>query len=211
MRTPQTTVWEPSQEAPPKRAAVPRLPCNRQACDNRDARRFDAFYANHVDWVFRLCLRLSGNRYAEAEDAAQEAMLAAFQALPRFTGKAKVTTWLYTITVRTVRKRVERGEPAALSLSEEAVASAVSAQQARVALAEQRSGTNEDAEFHLCVSAALAELPLPLREAFVLVKAEGFTHKEAARILEIPQGTVQARVHEAARRLRARLSEEELV
>ncbi len=42
------------------------------------------------------------------------------------------------------------------------------------------------------------------------MKAEGLTHREAAEVVGVPQGTVQSRVHEAILRLRTLLSEEEL-
>jgi len=61
----------------------------------------------------------------------------------------------------------------------------------------------------LALSCALAALPPDLREAFLLVKAEGLKYREAAQVLEIPQGTVQFRVHQASRRLRVLLTEGE--
>ena len=47
------------------------------------------------------------------------------------------------------------------------------------------------------------------RAAFLLVKADGFTSAEAAKMLDIPVGTVKSQVHEALLRLRARLGDEE--
>ena len=170
-------------------------PSSRQIPDNR----LDRFYEAHADRVFRLCLRLTGNCHSEAEDLAQEVLVAALQSLPRFAGRAQITTWLYTIAVRTYRKRESRREQPALSLSQHDLAETCG----RLAAGDKTH------LLHLSIAAALADLPVPLREAFVLVKAEGFTHKEAARILELPQGTVQARVHEAARRLRLVLAEKE--
>lgn len=169
-------------------------------------KRFDSFYDAsfydaHADRVFRLCLRLSGNCHAEAEDLAQEVLVAALQSLPRFAGRAQITTWLYTIAIRTYHKRSSHREPFTLSLND---------QDEEVPIGGRHQTSEENHLLHLSIADALAALPIPLREAFVLVKAEGFTHKEAARILELPQGTVQARVHEAARRLRLVLAEEEL-
>ena len=59
----------------------------------------------------------------------------------------------------------------------------------------------------MTLETALAALPDSLREAFILVKAEGLTYREAAAALEIPQGTVQFRVHEASKRLQVLLNE----
>ena len=54
---------------------------------------------------------------------------------------------------------------------------------------------------------AFRTLPRNLQEAFVLVKAEGLTSKEASEILKIPQGTVQARTHDAVHRMRKALTD----
>jgi len=163
--------------------------------DDPQHRRFAALYDEHADRVFRLCLRLCGGCQAEAEDVAQEAMVAALRSLPTFAGRAHVSTWLYAVAVRTWRKRRERRPPDTLPLDGAAEPAAPDGIDARLT--------------RLSIEAALDSLPDPLREAFVLVKAEGRTHREAAALLGLPQGTVQARVHEAARRLRGLLREEE--
>ena len=58
---------------------------------------------------------------------------------------------------------------------------------------------------------AFRTLPQALQESFVLVKAEGLSSKEAAEILKIPQGTIQARVHDAVHRMRDLLTEKPVV
>ncbi|MEP7322129.1 MAG: sigma-70 family RNA polymerase sigma factor [Saprospiraceae bacterium] len=49
--------------------------------------------------VFSIALRLLNNT-EEAEDAAQESFIKAYQQLHAFEGKSKFSTWLYTITYR---------------------------------------------------------------------------------------------------------------
>ena len=61
---------------------------------------------------------------------------------------------------------------------------------------------------NVTLTCALAALPPDLCEAFLMVKAEGLKYREAAQVLNIPQGTVQFRVHQACRRLRILLTEE---
>jgi hypothetical protein len=58
------------------------------------------------------------------------------------------------------------------------------------------------------LEAAMSRLPEHLREALVLVKAEGLTYREAAAVLEVPQGTVQFHVSQALKQMRKLLSEE---
>ena len=63
-----------------------------------DARAFESLYRLHVDKVYGLCLRMTGN-VAEAEDCAQEAFIQAWNKLERFRGDSAFGTWLHRIAV----------------------------------------------------------------------------------------------------------------
>jgi RNA polymerase sigma-70 factor (ECF subfamily) len=156
---------------------------------------FDALYAEYGDRVYRFCYRLCGHA-ADAEDLAQDVFVAAFQGVDRFEGRSSVATWLYRIALyRWARVRGAR-LPETLPL-DEAMAGAAAAPDPASAGVER-----------LTLENALVALPEGLREAFLLVKAEGFKYREAAQGLGLPQGTVQSRVHDAFVRLRSLLAEE---
>jgi RNA polymerase sigma-70 factor (ECF subfamily) len=61
-----------------------------------DEAAFDELYRRHRDRVARVCYRFMNNR-PDAEEAAQEAFLKAYQALPRFNGQYQVGAWLSRI------------------------------------------------------------------------------------------------------------------
>ena len=63
------------------------------------------FLQQHSELVYNVALRLTGNR-SDAEDLAQDALIRALKALPRFRGDSKLSTWVYTITVNTWKNRV---------------------------------------------------------------------------------------------------------
>jgi RNA polymerase sigma-70 factor, ECF subfamily len=154
---------------------------------------FDGLYQQYGDRVYRFCHRLCAHA-ADAEDLAQEVFLAAYQGLDRFAGRSSLTTWLFRIAVyRWQRLRSSAGAHT-LPLLEDQLSSAADPALTGV----QRVSLEQ----------ALNALPDPLREAFLLVKAEGFKYREAAQVLDIPQGTVQSRVHDAVMRLRTLLQEE---
>src|SRR5262245_51792171 len=70
--------------------------------------------------VFRLCCALL-RETAEAEDAAQESLVRIWKALPRFDGRAALSTWIYTITRNRCLTAIERRRESE-SLSDETVA-----------------------------------------------------------------------------------------
>lgn len=156
-----------------------------------EAADFAALYAQHGDRIFRFCFRLCGCR-AEAEDLTQEVFLAAFQSAGRFEGRSSVATWLYRIALNCWRN-ARRSRRLDVPLEDAPILG---------------PSLEQSVADDLALSCALAALPGDLREAFILVKVEGLTYREAAHILDAPQGTIQWRVHEAVQKLRVLLSEE---
>jgi len=63
---------------------------------------FDAVYRAHAKTVSRWASRLLGPG-GDCEDVVQEVFIVVRQKLPRFDGRAEITTWLYEITVRVVQ------------------------------------------------------------------------------------------------------------
>ena len=74
-----------------------------------DMQAFEALYRMHVDKIYGLCLRMTGN-VAEAEDCAQEAFIQAWNKLDRFRGDSKFATWLHRIAVNAVLGRMRKSK-----------------------------------------------------------------------------------------------------
>ena len=64
---------------------------------------FDAVYRAHAKTVSRWASRLLGPG-GDCEDVVQEVFIVVRHKLPRFDGRAEITTWLYEITVRVVQE-----------------------------------------------------------------------------------------------------------
>lgn len=136
-------------------------------------------FREHYQSVYRLALSLSGN-HADAEDIAQEAFVAIMQALPKFRGDAKLSTWVYRITLRVgTRWLARRGTVAELPAALPAT----------------------DASIPIDLINALRKLPIDSRSVVLLVAVEGLSHDEVAEVLAIPVGTVASRMHYARKRL----------
>lgn len=138
--------------------------------------------------VFALCLHLTRNR-CEAEDAAQETLLAAHHGLAGFRGEARLSTWVYRIAIRMAQKRRARRR-----LEEELSES----------LADPAPGPEHNAAAQQQVErllAALDQLSIEQRAVIALFAVEGLRHAQIAEVLGIPQGTVWSRLHLARKRL----------
>lgn len=151
-------------------------------------RSFDALYEAHGTRIYRFCHRLCGNPM-DAEDLTQEVFVAAWQSLPRFAGRSTEQTWLYRIALYRWRRVSEMHRPKTVALYETDVA------------------IDGPTVTRLALGTAIDSLPHDLRESFLLVKAEGLSHKEASSVLGVPTGTVQSRVFNAIRRLRTLLTD----
>lgn len=84
----------------------------RRACSG-DERAFAELVAAHRSGIWAVCLRITGNR-ADAEDALQDTLLAAWRNLAQFRADAKFSTWLFRIAVNAAlaiaRRRPEVAE-----------------------------------------------------------------------------------------------------
>lgn len=159
-----------------------------------DAAAFERLYRQFSPRVYGLCLRLTGQREA-AEDCTQESFVAAWRALGRFERRSRFSTWLHQIAVNCVLSRrkglrvaFEVAEPA-LGLPDRADPGAASPP--------------------LDVERAIAALPEGARHVLVLVGIYGYSHAEAAGVLNIAEGTCKAQLHRARSLLTAALGLEE--
>jgi len=147
---------------------------------------------------YRCALRLLGNRY-DAEDAVQEALLAAHKHLHQFRGQAQLATWLTTIVrncaLMQLRKRPRQIH---ISLNEQI------GEQQRYVISERLADTrpspedecrNSELTAHLRKCTAL--LSPRLRRTFQLRIVDGLSILETAQVLGVQQGTVKAQLARA--------------
>lgn len=159
-----------------------------------DARAFESLYRMHIDRVYGLCLRMTGN-VAEAEDCAQEAFIQAWNKLGKFRGDSAFATWLHRIAVNSVLGRIRKSKR-----EQDRMQAAEDVSPAPVAEAD--TGELRD------LAAAVDKLPQGARHVFVLYAVYGYSHEEAADMLGIATGTSKAQLHRARRLLAQQLKEE---
>ena len=132
--------------------------------------------------------RLAGD---VGDDVAQEAFLAAWRAAGSWRGEGSYFTWLARIGWRQFLSHQRRARPT--EALDEARDVAVSSE------GEQRAAVDQ----------ALARLPERERMAALLCFAHGYSHGEAATIMEVPLGTLKSLVARARQRLVQCLEDEQ--
>lgn len=158
---------------------------------------FAELFARHRDRLWAVALRTMGNP-DDAADGLQDGLVAAYRRAASFRGDSAVTTWLHRVVVNACLDRLRAAavrRTATLAPDHDEPLPAAAADAADPAL------TAERAEQRRLVLAVLARLPFDQRAALVLVDMEGMPLLEAAKVLDIPIGTLKSRCSRGRARL----------
>ncbi len=156
-----------------------------------DAEAFGALVARHAPMARRVAYTVLEDR-EDADDAAQEGFLSAWQAIGRYDPRRSFRPWLMSIVVNAARDLRRRRRVRATD-SLDGIDAASRDDPAREA------GATDLGER---LRSALAVLPERQRLAVVLFDAEGYSQAEIAKLLGIPEGTVKSDVFHGRRALR---------
>ncbi|GAA2474241.1 RNA polymerase sigma factor SigM [Streptomyces gobitricini] len=160
-----------------------------------DPDAFGELVRRHRDRLWAVALRTLGDR-EEAADAVQDALVSAFRAAHTFRGQSAVTTWLHRITVNACLDRARKAASRRTSPVDdtERLEQLLEPHESAEAPAERQ-------DLHRELFAALGKLPEDQRAALVLVDMQGYPVAEAARVLDVPTGTVKSRCARGRARL----------
>lgn len=172
-----------------------------------DTAAFGILVDRHRSAVYRAA-RVALGSHADAEDAAQDAFLAAYRRLSSFRGAASFKTWLLTIAwheainrrrslTRLWRRQVDnRADDEGLDLMANIAAGGPTPEQA---------ATHED--LRRGIRRAISSLSPKLRDVLLLVRSGEYTYEEIGAMLGTPTGTIKWRVSEARRIVKRALAE----
>lgn len=148
---------------------------------------FDAVYACHAGFVFRV-LRGMGVPDSVADDALQDVFLVVYRRLAEFDGRARITTWLFSISLHVARnyrrkhRRIADCTPVSGGLPSHVPSPAEALETARD-------------ERH--VLEVLQTLDEDKRQVLFLADIEGLSAPEIAVITSLPLNTVYTRLRRA--------------
>lgn len=157
---------------------------------------YEILVQRHSAMAYRVALRLCG-RHHDAQDIAQEALIAAWENLARFNGDSSFSTWLYQIVTRRALNKITRGQTPDPTNPLDDVTDPVTEPAVQ-------------AERNLAVDAvtqALATLPFPQRTVVVLHHLEGLSYAEVAEVTHSSVPAVRSHLFRARRTLGTKLEE----
>lgn len=150
---------------------------------------FEELVEKNQDKILNLIYGMLGD-YHLAQDLTQEVFLKAFQALGKFNGESKYSTWLYRIAVNHTidhqRKAYVRNEH---TTSEDQFEKAPSN-------SDPDSSCQKNA-IRTILFKSIAQLPDQQKEVYILREINGCTTKEVAEILDCSIELVKWRLHKA--------------
>ncbi|MFE0251538.1 RNA polymerase sigma factor SigM [Streptomyces sp. NPDC059010] len=160
-----------------------------------DPDAFGELVRRHRDRLWAVALRTLGDR-EEAADAVQDALVSAYRAAHTFRGQSAVTTWLHRITVNACLDRARKAASRKTSPVDD-----TERLEQLLEPHESASAPAERNDLHRQLLEALGTLPPDQRAALVLVDMQGYPVAEAARVLDVPTGTVKSRCARGRARL----------
>lgn len=171
-------------------------------CDESKFQELTDAITRHSLRFRRIALRHLSN-IADAEDAVQDALLSAFAHVHQFRGKAKMSTWLTTIVINSVRMKLRRRlSSIPLVLDETDAKQDLTVEES---VSDSRPGPEEayrQREVVEMLSHATSRLSPTLRTTFQLRDIDGFSIRETADLLGVPTGTVKARLARARMKIK---------
>ena len=162
------------------------------------ARKLQDLLSHRLPSFYRCAFRLLGNA-ADAEDAVQEALLAAYKHINQFRGQSQISTWLTTI-VRNCALMQLRKRPRQIHFPLDEQFGEEQPRFLWEGLADERPSPEEEfrnSELTALLRKYTALLSPTLRRTFQLRVVDGLSIFETARILGVPHGTIKAQLARA--------------
>ncbi|MFH1144380.1 MAG: sigma-70 family RNA polymerase sigma factor [Candidatus Eisenbacteria bacterium] len=170
-----------------------------------DERAFEELISRYEAALYRLAWRMMGNA-EEAHDVVQETFLRVFRSLDTFDQSRRFSTWILRIATNLCIDRYRRRKVQLLSIDVDDDDD----ERRPIVLADERQNPEEmhgRTALAESIGRLMEHLPPIYRAILELRYKQDLAYEEIADVLEIPLGTVKARLHRAHHRLKELLVE----
>jgi RNA polymerase sigma factor (sigma-70 family) len=170
-----------------------------------DEAAYRALLTKYEHAVFNICLRMVRNR-EEAQDLAQDAFTKVFSMLERYNPTYAFSSWLFKITSNLCIDSIRKRRVDTLPMDEPVHGEQGEYERQYESPSDDPSQVFDKREKMRMLSEAVDALPEHYRIMIVLRHQEDLSYEEIAQTLDLPLGTVKARIHRAREMLKHRLS-----
>ena len=158
---------------------------------NGDTEAFDQIVCRHRQVVYLVARRLVGG-HADADEAAQQAFIRAWNARSRFRGDSSLRTWLTRIVLNVAKSIRASRRPLEDLQNTEQIGDPGERLDERIRKEQLRAR----------VRRAVEALPPRQREVVGLKVFSEMTYKEVAEVMGLSEGSIKAHLHQAVANLR---------
>lgn len=172
---------------------------------NGNANAFKVLVEEYQNKVINLCFGFVHNR-EDAEDITQEVFIEVYNSVIHFRGEAKISTWLYRISVNKsldfIRRKNRKKRFAKFQN--------ILGFERTIEKVQESELTNphtilENKERIQILNETIKTLPQNQKIAFILSKFEGFKNNEIAEIMKTSLSAVESLMHRAKKNLKVKL------
>jgi RNA polymerase sigma-70 factor (ECF subfamily) len=175
-----------------------------------DERAFTELYHRYRQTVYNFSYNVCHNK-DYAEEVVQDTFINVYRKLHQYDGRAKFSTWLYSIVVNNcqMHNRRTRLEQATISIEElGAPTEDTERSQELPATEDLRPDTALlTQELEEALHQALQKLPLDYRLPYILRELEGLSNEDAATVLGLSLPAFKSRLHRARAFIRTALQD----
>jgi RNA polymerase sigma-70 factor, ECF subfamily len=170
------------------------------ACGNGDTAALGTLFRRHNRTVYRFLARMAPLDHGCLDDLVQNTFLAARESAHRYRGKSAVVTWLLAISANILKNHIrsETRRRKAIETIKEMPMPPGDSPEKRL---EQQLMMSQ-------LARQLNGMSHKLKVVFVMCDLEGIPGTDVARTLNLREGTVWRRLHEARKQLRLALSKQ---
>lgn len=172
---------------------------------NGDHYAFEQLVSNYDRQVLNLAYSIVGN-IDDAQDIYQEALIAAYKALPKFKFKSSFFTWIYRIAVnKSITFKRKKLGTNTVSISQNDGNTFIVDHDLRLSHTDTPDLHSVNSELKYEIENAILKLSPKERMVFVLCHQQGHKIREAAELMECTSGTVKSYLFRAREKLKFHL------
>ena len=166
-------------------------------CKKGDVDAFEVLVKKHQKKMLNIAYRMLGS-YEEACEIVQDSFVSAYKAIRDFEGKARFSTWLYTIVMNLSKNRLKQLKTQLyheqVSIDDPVLTDNGNIKAEAVSNEPSILEQLEKKEFQQKVQGCINSLDDEFKEVLILRDIQGFSYDEISKILKIAEGTVKSRL-----------------